>query len=49
MRKSGQQNLATKVRQSYQCNEFCDKMAYLLTKYDICVYFDELEKIDGTV
>ena len=40
------------VNHTYKCNEFCDKIAYLLTKYDICVYLskiDELEKIGSTV
>ena len=40
--KSRRQNYATKVRLSSKCNEYCDKIAYLLTKYNNCVYLSKI-------
>ena len=37
VRISGRQNFATKVRLSWKCNEFGDKITYLLTQCDTCV------------
>ena len=36
---SAQKNLRKKCvnLDDKKCNEFCDKIAYLLTKYDVCV------------
>ena len=45
MHKSRRQDYATKVRLSSKCNEYCDKIAYLLTKYDICVYLSKIKAL----
>ena len=40
--KSRRQDYATKVHLSSKCNEYCDKIVYLLAKYDICVYLSKI-------
>ena len=39
VRKLRKQNFLTKVRKSSKCYEFCDNIAHLLRKYDVCTMY----------